>query len=92
MLSNVTEHTEVQFLVNFAYPMLSQCANERPSPPETNNIATKNFQGGEGLSLAHWLIYEKLNLCILCGNVRYAEINITVMSHCIMSNCKTSRT
>ena len=23
--------------------------------------------GGEGLFLAHWLSYEKLNLCILCA-------------------------
>ena len=23
--------------------------------------------GGESLFLAHWLSYEKLNLCILCG-------------------------
>ena len=29
----------------------------------------KNGQGGEGLFLAHWLSYEKLNLCMLCGNV-----------------------
>ena len=35
-------------------------------PPGTNNIATRKFQGGEGLSFAHWLSYEKLNLCILC--------------------------
>ena len=25
--------------------------------------------GGEGFFLAHWLSYEKLNLCILCGTV-----------------------
>ena len=47
-----------------------QCAKERPSPPETDNIASKNVQGREGLSLAHWLSYGKLNLCMLCGAVK----------------------
>ena len=30
---DVTENTEVKLLINFAYPWLSQCAKERPSPP-----------------------------------------------------------
>ena len=36
-----TKHTEVQLLINYAYHLLSQCAEERtsPLPPETNQYS-----------------------------------------------------
>ena len=60
-LSIVTEHTDVQLLINYAYPCLSSALKRGLLPPENSHNGIKNGQGGEGLFLAHWLSYEKLN-------------------------------
>ena len=67
-LNRTTEHTEVQLLINYAYPLLSQCAKKRYSPPPPNENSHHGYLKWPGgrRPLLSWLSYEKLNLCKLC--------------------------
>ena len=64
------EHKDVQLLINYVYPWCSQCT-------EKGFIlikAIKNSQRREGLLLAHWLSYKKLNIFMLCAATSQTSI------------------